>query len=174
MEDFIDTKNRSSGIQILPAILPEVKQITTFIREPTWISPVLGLDQYVFSEKELYEFANKPGCLTEYRKGNEDSINSIWSLYLRGTKMQQSSRNAMLRQMKSRLGDPYLESKLIPQWSVGCRRLTPGINYLESLGKDNVKVVYGEINEITERGCKCDDGKEYPVDVLICATGFDT
>ena len=54
------------------------------------------------------------------------------------------------------------------------RRLTPGVDYLESLTKPNVQVVYGEITEITERGCLCDDGKEYPVDVLICATGFDT
>ncbi|TKA66331.1 hypothetical protein B0A49_08048, partial [Cryomyces minteri] len=57
----------------------------------------------------------------------------------------------------------------------GIERLgKPGINYLESLHKDNVKVVYGEIESITEKGCKCDDGNEYPVDVLICATGFDT
>lgn len=52
--------------------------------------------------------------------------------------------------------------------------MTPGVNYLESLTKPNVSVVYGEIKEITENGCMCDDGNEYPVDVLICATGFDT
>ena len=167
-------RGRSSGIQILPAILPEVKQVTTFIREPTWVSPVQGLEQHIFSEQELHDFANKPGDLTDYRKANEDVLNSVWPLFLRDTKMQEEGRKDWLQQMKSKLGDPYLESKLIPQWSVGCRRITPGINYLESLSKDNVKVVYGEINEITERGCKGDDGKEYPVDVLICATGFDT
>lgn len=76
--------------------------------------------------------------------------------------------------MREKLQNQYLEERLIPQWSVGCRRLTPGVGYLESLGKENVTVVYGEINEVTEKGCLCDDGKEYPVDVLICATGFDT
>ena len=80
----------------------------------------------------------------------------------------------MIGQMKEKLNNAYLEEKLIPEWSVGCRRLTPGVDYLESLTKPNVEVVYGEINEITEKGCLCDDGKEYPVDVLICATGFDT
>lgn len=52
--------------------------------------------------------------------------------------------------------------------------MTPGVNYLETLSKPNVSVVYGEIREVTEKGCVCDDGNEYPVDVLICATGFDT
>lgn len=48
------------------------------------------------------------------------------------------------------------------------------MNYLETLTKPNVSVVYGDINEITEKGCLCSDGNEYPVDTLICATGFDT
>lgn len=75
--------------------------------------------------------------------------------------------------MKGKLHNPSLEERLIPDWHVGCRRLTPGVGYLESLGEPNVEVVYGEIASITERG-PCVDGTEYPVDVLICATGFDT
>jgi cation diffusion facilitator CzcD-associated flavoprotein CzcO len=80
----------------------------------------------------------------------------------------------MLAKMREKLQDPYLEEKLIPQWHVGCRRLTPGVGYLESLGKENVEVVFGEITKITEKGCVSDNGQEYPLDVLICATGFDT
>jgi cation diffusion facilitator CzcD-associated flavoprotein CzcO len=77
--------------------------------------------------------------------------------------------------MRARLNNPELEKVLIPDWAVGCRRLTPGINYLESLGDSKVEIVYGEITEITPTGVICDDGKgEYPVEVLICATGFDT
>lgn len=37
-----------------------------------------------------------------------------------------------------------------------------------------MQVVYGEIKSITPSGCICDDGNEYSVDVLICATEFDT
>ncbi|TDZ46027.1 putative sterigmatocystin biosynthesis monooxygenase stcW [Colletotrichum trifolii] len=80
----------------------------------------------------------------------------------------------MLGQMKEKLHSPLLENKLIPGWSVGCRRLTPGFNYLESLTEPNVEVVCGEITKITESGCFVDDGQPYSFDVLICATGFDT
>lgn len=76
--------------------------------------------------------------------------------------------------MHAKLQNPYLEERLVPNWAVGCRRLTPGVGYLEALGKPNVETVYGEITEITPRGCKSDNGREYPVDVLICATGFNT
>lgn len=55
----------------------------------------------------------------------------------------------------------------------GCRRLTPGDGYLEALTKSNVTPVFDEITEIDATGLKTADGTHHPVDVLICATGFD-
>lgn len=168
------TPYRSSGIQVLPTIQPKVKKCTTFIREPTWVSPVQGLEQHVFSDREKESFANKSGRLLDYRKGVERGLNGQFGLFLKNTRANNDTHAYMTEQMKLKLNNPDLENKLIPPWSVGCRRLTPGVGYLESLGKENVHVVYGEILEVTERGCLCDNGQEYPVDVLICATGFDT
>lgn len=133
-----------------------------------------GLEQHLFTPEELNEFHNKPGALTAYRKSVETGLNAQFGIFLKNNQVNIDTHNYMLAQMKEKLGNQFLEEKLIPEWSVGCRRLTPGVNYLESLTKPNVEVVYGEINAITEKGCLCDNGKEYPVDVLICATGFDT
>ncbi|KAI9371751.1 hypothetical protein BJX61DRAFT_548104 [Aspergillus egyptiacus] len=166
--------NGSSGIQVLPAVLPEVSKITTFIREPTWVSPVQGLEQHIFSDEEKQAFANSPEMLTEYRKEIERGMNGQFGIFLRDSPGQKQTREYMIQQMKEKLRNADLENVLIPEWSVGCRRITPGVGYLESLSHAKVQVVYGNINEITERGCICDDGKEYPVEVLICATGFDT
>lgn len=52
--------------------------------------------------------------------------------------------------------------------------LQPGLDYLECFKQPNVTPVFGGVKEITERGCVTADGKEHPVDVIICATGFDT
>jgi cation diffusion facilitator CzcD-associated flavoprotein CzcO len=158
----------------LPTIQPHVRKVTTFIREPTWVSPVQGLEQHIYSEQEKMDFANKPGTLLEYRKDIERGLNGQYGIFLKNSKINNDTHEYMMSQMKEKLNDPFLEEKLIPNWSVGCRRLTPGVGYLESLKKENVQVVYGEITAVTEKGCLCDDGNEYPVDVLICATGFDT
>ncbi|KAH0845024.1 hypothetical protein AYO21_04055 [Fonsecaea monophora] len=166
--------NGSSGIQILPAIRPIAKKVTTFIREPTWVSPVQGLEGRTYSREERESFARDKGKLLEYRKGIESALNSQFAIFLQNTQVQRDTRQHMQKQMSEKLHDPVLEDKLIPKWSVGCRRLTPGIGYLESLKADNIEVVYGEILSITPAGCVCDDGREHPVDVLICATGFDT
>ena len=168
------TSCRSSGIQVLPKIQPITSHVTTFIREPTWVSPVQGLEQHIYSAEEQLDFEHKAGHLTEYRKSIERGLNGQFGIFLKETKPNLDTHSYMLSQMKEKLQNEYLEERLIPKWSVGCRRLTPGVGYLESLGKENVTVVYGEIEKVTEAGCVCDNGNEYPIDVLICATGFDT
>lgn len=40
--------------------------------------------------------------------------------------------------------------------------------------KDNVTAVHSAVTELTETGCICENGEEFPLDVLVCATGFDT
>lgn len=151
-----------------------MKKITTFVRRPTWVAPVQGLEQHVYSDEEKKDFVEKPGALLQYRRAQEININSFWPLFLANSEVQSMTYATMSEQMRQKLQNEVLEHKLIPRWAVGCRRLTPGINYLETLGADNVDVVYGEIERITENGCVGEGGKEYPVDVLICATGFDT
>lgn len=48
------------------------------------------------------------------------------------------------------------------------------MDYLETLGLDNVSAIFGDITEITSKGCVTNNGVETAVDVLVCATGFDT
>ncbi|KAF2165627.1 hypothetical protein M409DRAFT_55523 [Zasmidium cellare ATCC 36951] len=166
--------NGSSGIQVLPTVQPHASHVTTFIREPTYVSPVQGLEQHVYTDEEKKDFATKPDVLTDYRKRIETGLNGQFGIFLKNTSMNNDTHDYMVQQMKEKIREEHLIDKLIPEWSFGCRRMTPGVGYLESLTKPNVSVVYGEIERITPRGCICDDGKEYPIDILICATGFDT
>lgn len=150
-----------------------MKEVTTFIREPTWVSPIPGLEQHVFTAEEKEAFATRAGLLTQYRKNIERGMSGTFGVFLKNTQNQQGTREYMTKQMRDKLSGTNLEGVLIPEWSVGCRRITPGVGYLESLGAENVKVVYGNVDSVTPRGC-VSGGREYPVDVLICATGFDT
>ncbi|OAL53149.1 FAD/NAD(P)-binding domain-containing protein [Pyrenochaeta sp. DS3sAY3a] len=166
--------NGSSGIQILPAILPSVRRLTTFIREPTWVAPVQGLEARTYSAKEKLDFATQPETLLQYRKEIEHSLNSQFAIFLSNSTTQKETRAHMESQMKSKLQNTTLGPLLIPNWSVGCRRLTPGVNYLESLSNEKVTVVYGDIDCISPKGCITSDGVEHAIDVLVCATGFNT
>lgn len=62
---------------------------------------------------------------------------------------------------------------LIPEWSLGCRRITPGEGYLESFLRPNVHLTQSPIKEITSDAMVTEDGERYEVDVIACATGFE-
>jgi cation diffusion facilitator CzcD-associated flavoprotein CzcO len=51
---------------------------------------------------------------------------------------------------------------------------TPGSGYLEALVAGNSVVVSQEIDHVGPEGLVTVDGQHYAVDVIICATGFDT
>jgi cation diffusion facilitator CzcD-associated flavoprotein CzcO len=76
--------------------------------------------------------------------------------------------------MAEKLGhDPRLTNKIIPQFALGCRRMTPGSGYLESLTKGNVNVITESVVKFTPDGVVDESGHKHKVDVVICATGFD-
>ncbi|KAG6831614.1 hypothetical protein H0H87_004676 [Tephrocybe sp. NHM501043] len=169
---------RSSGIQVLPAVQPKVKKLTTFIRRATWVSPTQGFEQHVYSPAERELFSSDPTAHLAYRKKQETGTNSIFPMFFAGSAVQDATFQSMVGQMEGKLSmggvDKELQKRLVPSYGVGCRRITPGVGYLEGLGKENVEVVYGDIKRVTEKGCIAADGQEHELDVLICATGFDT
>ncbi|KAK3493419.1 hypothetical protein B0T13DRAFT_51499 [Neurospora crassa] len=168
--------NGSSGIQLLPAIQPLAEKITVFMRGPAWVSPWPGLEGRPYTDEEKRRFAEEPGHLLAYRRSVERGNNSILPVFFKGTDANNKARDVMLKMMKEKLaGHKELEEGLIPTtFALGCRRFTPGSGYLEALAQPNVQVVFSGVAEVTEQGCKCEDGSEHPVpDVLICATGFD-
>ena len=70
-------------------------------------------------------------------------------------------------------GNPALCEAVIPKFSVGCRRMTPGIGYLEALQAPNTRVVTEPIKKIVAEGIELISGEVVKLDVIACATGFD-
>ncbi|KAL2175408.1 uncharacterized protein P884DRAFT_247440 [Thermothelomyces heterothallicus CBS 202.75] len=188
--------NGSSAIQIIPSLQKvEGAQLTCFMRSPTWISSAfgdqgmieLGMDpaNTAFSPEQRQQLATDPAALFKLRKVFESGGNLIHDSTIRGTAMQKECRAAFHRAMHDKLSSrPDLLALLIPKtFAPGCRRLTPGKGFLESLLEPNVKVVSDPIGEITPAGVttasasssssSSGGGAEtHQLDVLICATGY--
>jgi len=78
--------------------------------------------------------------------------------------------------MKRKLNnDKRLCETIIPKdFNPGCRRPTPAPGYLEALTKPNVIVFTENVKSIDATGFVAADGTHHEVDVILCATGFDT
>lgn len=137
----------------------------------------LGLDpkDLEFSSEKRKEFVEDPKKLYEFRKIIETDVNTIHDVTFQGSEMQKGAMDAFRRMMKERLAKkPEIADILTPSFAVGCRRLTPGPGYLEALVEDNVEFVSEKIASINQQGIILETGREVEVDVLVCATGFNT
>ena len=173
----------SSAIQIVPELQPIIGKMKSFIRSPTWIAPSQGFvdpknegpKNFYYTAEEKKKFRDDPDEFLAYRKRIESDMNRTFDTVLKDSSKQKEAKFEFAKIMKARLGgDEELAEKLIPKWGVGCRRLTPGQNFLESLVKPNVEVITDEIIRIEPEGLVTADGTLHKVDALICATGFNT
>ncbi|KAL4891195.1 cyclohexanone monooxygenase [Aspergillus ambiguus] len=171
----------SSGVQIVPTIQPKVKSLTTFIRTPTWITAGFaqshagpGGANFEFSEEQKRNFRESPDDYLKYRKEIEGELNKRFKFIIADSKEQADAREYSIKEMTNKLGNsPRLVKALLPDFAVGCRRPTPGNGYLESLTKENVRVVTDSIVKVVPEGIVLSTGEVIQVDTFICATGFD-
>ncbi|KAF8183602.1 FAD/NAD-P-binding domain-containing protein [Mycena galopus ATCC 62051] len=158
--------NGSSGIQIASALHPKIKRMVNYARGRTWICPALsttstlaGLGRepndtnltYTAEEREMLK---DPQRFKEFRHASENEMNAL--------SMRRDTANK-----------PGLLEKILPPWSVFCRRLTPCAGYLEALSADNTTYETTPIKRVTPTGIELTDGRHDVLDVLVCATGFD-
>ncbi|KAL4746686.1 hypothetical protein BDW72DRAFT_207116 [Aspergillus terricola var. indicus] len=139
--------NGSSGIQIVPGMLPKVTHLDHYIRGRTWLSPTFAREQVDKRSAELENCSPEQVGATAFFTEN------------------------MMRRLRNK---PELINDLLPTFAPACRRLTPGPGYLEALTDDRVDVISNPIVKVVEDGIVTEDGKHHPTDVVVCATGFDT
>ncbi|KIX06631.1 uncharacterized protein Z518_04607 [Rhinocladiella mackenziei CBS 650.93] len=177
----------SSSVQIVPELQKICKQVQVFIRSPTWISGPFGAgpmandftnhqaSQYSFREEDKEKFRADPAYHLEFRKRTEAEFNTLFGAYQQGSELNKYFRQVLTDLMTERLGSDHQELRdfIIPKFSPGCRRLTPGTGFLEALVKPNVETVLTDIECATPSGLKLKDGSEKTMDVLVCATGFN-
>ncbi|KAI0397022.1 flavin-binding monooxygenase [Xylariaceae sp. FL0594] len=178
--------NGSSAIQIVPSLQKvEGAKLSCFIRSKTWIlNPFgdvimkkLGLDpkKLDFSPEQRKEFSGNPEKLYQFRKAIEYDGNIAHNITFRNSAMQRRGMVLFQEAMRQRLASkPEIADFLIPTFGIGCRRATPGPGYLEALVQDNVDFITDKISLVTADGVQLETGSEVALDILVCATGFQT
>jgi cation diffusion facilitator CzcD-associated flavoprotein CzcO len=173
----------SSAAQVVPSIQPIVKKLYSFNRSATWITAgfaqrFAGPDggNFYYTEKQKKLLAEDPQLYLEYRKMIESEISERFRFILRNSPEAVQAREFSIAEMMRKLkGDTRLVDTIIPKnFAIGCRRPTPGEGFLEALIAPNTTVYTDTIKRVTETGFVGPDDIAHDVDVIICATGFDT
>ncbi|KAF2111847.1 hypothetical protein BDV96DRAFT_526224 [Lophiotrema nucula] len=181
----------SSGIQILPNVAKDAAHVDFFARSPTWISPGTGIlspkadgkgpqmdDAFNYAPEELERFDSDPGYLLQHRRDLAERRIDEFKAHKTDSASYEHVNELFRKSMLDRLGTSAkgleIAKWLLPEFPVGCRRLTPGPGFLEALVRDNVDSHWNAIDCITETGIKKKDGTLLELDAIFCATGFNT
>jgi cation diffusion facilitator CzcD-associated flavoprotein CzcO len=128
----------------------------------------------LYTDSWLEQFNDNPEEYQKYARDIEGELNKRFNLMHMHSKDQKQSRELIHNLMAAKLDNDRLTKKMVPSFALGCRRMTPGSGYLESLSKENVQTIHESAMRFTEKGLVDESGIEHEVDAVICATGFDT
>ncbi|CAK7221647.1 hypothetical protein SEUCBS140593_004636 [Sporothrix eucalyptigena] len=176
----------ATAVQLVPAILPQVKYMDHYVRGSAWISPAgyvsadprktnADIHNFDHPAEERAKFAANPQLYLQYRHTVENYVNKAQMIHWVGSDINKSFSKATEESMARRLAKkPEIFEHLRPSYPVACRRVSPGPKYLECLVEDKLRFIPKGVKEVTETGIIDDDGVLREVDAIVCATGFDT
>jgi cation diffusion facilitator CzcD-associated flavoprotein CzcO len=160
----------ASAIQAVPKIQPDVERLTLFQRTPPWVLP--HRDRPIRKiERRLYR--RFPALQRLVRAGVYWSRELIVpALVYRPQLMRGLPERLARKHLEQQVPDPELRAKLMPDYTIGCKRILPSNHWYPALNEPNVDVVFGGLGEVRPNGVVTPDGELREVDTIIFATGF--
>ena len=160
-----------SGVQVVPNIASDVKDLTVFQRTAAWVLPKYDA---VISEKTKERFSRWPFLQKVVRgtlKWGSEALGPF--LILDSQKLSSVFEWAAKRNLNKGIKDPELRKKLMPNFQFGCKRMIISSDYYPVLEKENVTLETSGIAQFVKDGIVAKDGTKFDLDAVILATGFD-
>ena len=174
----------ASAFQLAPEVAKQAERLLVFQRSPPWMVPNPRYHERV-SEAKKWLLHHVPFYARWYRfllfyPGSDGLLPTLvvdpeWPHQDRSVNaMNEFMREYFTSYMREQIGDdPELLAKVIPTYPPFVKRmLQDNGTWLATLKRDNVDLITEPIVAITPTGIRCADGREYPVDVMVFATGF--
>ncbi|MCH7380708.1 MULTISPECIES: NAD(P)/FAD-dependent oxidoreductase [Acinetobacter] len=159
----------ASAIQFVPEIQAQVEKLTLLQRTPQWVLPKMDQSLPKLAQA-LFKVLPVTQRLTRYGVyGVFESLNSS----MHHPKLV--SQIERLAKLNIRLGvkDPALREKLLPDFTIGCKRVLQSNQWYPALAKSNVEVLRCGVEEVHGNTLIASDGSQHEVDAIIFGTGFE-
>jgi cation diffusion facilitator CzcD-associated flavoprotein CzcO len=158
----------ASAIQFVPRIQPDVKQLHLFQRTPPWI---VARRDVAFSARQKW-LLGRSKLLQRLVRSSLYVRRELLALAFLYPRLASLAERLGRAQLNAQIADPTLRARLTPHYRIGCKRVLVSDDYFPSLTQPNVEVVTDAIAAVTRGAIVTADGRERPVDAIICGTGF--
>ena len=159
----------ASAIQYVPAIQPEVEHVTVFQRTPPWVMPHPNR-RTTKLERRVYRTV--PALQKLVRGAVYASRESFVLGFVKNPRLMKIGDTIARQHMRRQIRDPELLEKVMPGYTMGCKRILPSNKWYPALQEPNVDLVAGGVDRVTPTGVVGSDGVERPVDAIVFGTGF--
>lgn len=160
----------STASQLVPPIAQQAARLLVFQRTANWVLPRL--------DRRYGRLDRLLARLPPYAVFTRWAWTQVLEWGRRGFDEGTLARRGMLKtaalHRSRQVPDPALREALTPPYPLGCKRIIYSNDFYPALTQPHVELVTAGIERITPRGIVTNDGRERPVDVLVCATGFET
>ncbi len=160
----------ASAAQVLPAIAPDVAEVTVFQRSAAWVFPRMARE---IPEARRQRYRHFPWLMRAHRWTVWLLMDVIGTLSLRRDSwFNKRIERVALDFLDREVADPETRRKLTPDYAAGCKRRCISDDYLATFNRDNVHLVTDPITRIEPNGIRDAAGTLHEVDTIIEATGF--
>ncbi len=90
------------------------------------------MPRFLDTEEEKDRFAADPELLFSHTHQLSAAMMHFFDVLKRGTPMQAEMQAIVRKNMIEELGEQHLIDKLVPDWDVWCRRVTPCTSFIEA------------------------------------------
>ena len=163
--------NAASAIQFIPVIAPKVRRLSIFQRSANWMVE-RGDRAYTEAEKERFTRHRILALTYRWLIYFQHEIN--WPIFRRVKFFVERTQKMCDQYRRSTLKDPKLQESQLPDYPFGGKRMLISDDYFPALNRENVEVVLGGIDRVTENAIVTKDGRTIPADVIVLATGFQS
>ncbi|ERP91824.1 4-hydroxyacetophenone monooxygenase [Alcanivorax sp. P2S70] len=158
----------ASAIQYVPHVAQEAGHLTVVQRTPPWIIP---RDERAYSGMSKWLFRRVPALRQLHRLrlylSNEARVLPIFN-----PRIARLAEPALKAFIHYQVKDKETARKLVPNYTLGCKRILISNAYYPTFNRDNVALVTEGVKEIREHSVVFSDGSEQQADCLVLGTGF--
>lgn len=161
----------ASAIQIIPELQKICQQVDIYQRTPNYIAP---RNDRAFTDTEKRRFARWPLLARLYRWMIYKRMELlVYPLTRQQSKFSSKATERLIEWIRAVVPTKDLQDRMIPSYTIGCKRILLSDTFYNTIGKPNVEVISSGISRINETDIITEDGHAYSADILVFATGFD-
>ncbi|MEU1597320.1 NAD(P)/FAD-dependent oxidoreductase [Streptomyces sp. NPDC005708] len=176
--------NGASAMQLVPAIANAAESVTVFQRSPQWAAPFEKFQvdvpepvRYLLEHVPLYRAWYRLRLTWIFNDRNHDGLqrDPAWPHGHRSINpINDGQRRFLTRYIVEQLGRRLeMLGDVLPSYPPFGKRMLLDNRWFATLTRDDVHLRTTRVAKVRPDGVVTDDGLEYPLDVLVLATGFD-